>query len=430
MTAVRSRRRRSTWLGLLAAIVALAAAGVLTLAGVDTLADSTAGRDATATVTADPIRRLPFTPTALVGTLDDDGRLTSVAVMALEPSGVGGSIVSIAATARADGGSDSVPVPLAERLASDGPEAFLLDVESLTGLSFDVVELIDERRLAQLIGPLGDLPVDLPTTLVDVSAEEHWPAGDQVLSTAAATRAVTATDPTIADWYLEPARSEIWAAIAARVGAGIGTAVAVSPDVDVPAPTTLDGFLDRLFASTVGHRRVGFQPVDATIEEASADGTGDRGAGVVHDRAEMLMVMSSIAPARIGAPLAAATFRIEADFADEDLDGFNNADVTKVAIDRLLFVQVNIVSVADRLDGPVPDATKILIADATMTEAVHDRYPDIFGELEVTVAEPNELIDGVDIVVTLGRSFLDTLPEDFTAADSVNEESELASSDQ
>mgnify|MGYP002132480666 CR=1 FL=1 len=37
--------------------------------------------------------------------------------------------------------------------------------EALTGVAFDVVELVDEQRFAQIVSPLGDLPVNLPIAL-------------------------------------------------------------------------------------------------------------------------------------------------------------------------------------------------------------------------------------------------------------------------
>ena len=86
MTASRRRRTRSTWLALAVTVAALIAAGILSVAGVRTLADSQAGRRAAGQRVQLPSQRLPFTPTGLVGVLDDTGRLTSLAVLAVEPA--------------------------------------------------------------------------------------------------------------------------------------------------------------------------------------------------------------------------------------------------------------------------------------------------------------------------------------------------------
>src|SRR5690606_30018253 len=101
-------------------------------------------------------QRLPFTWTALVGVVDEDGRLTSVVAMVLDPTGVGGSMVSIAATADSGAGVAAELVPLDAVLAVEGPEAFARQAEVLTGMTFDIVELVDEARLIDLISPLGD----------------------------------------------------------------------------------------------------------------------------------------------------------------------------------------------------------------------------------------------------------------------------------
>jgi hypothetical protein len=427
VTAIRARRTRSTLLALGGAVVGVVAAAGLTIAGLDTLADSTAGRHAEGPSEIAPSQRLPYTSTALVGTVDDDGRLTSVVAIALEPDGTGGSMVAIAATADAQSGTTDELRPLAAVLQVEGGEAFLSAAEGLTGLSFDVVEVVEPRRFAQLVTPLGDLPVRFPIPLRDASSGEQWEVGDAPLAAAAAVRAVTATDPAIADWYLEPGRQAVWEAVAERVGAGIGSAVAVDSDQDLPMPRNLDEYVDRLFAGEVQFRSLSFRPIDdVRVADQLAPGLGDAFGGfdadavVTHDRAELSMVFGAVAPGRVGAPLDAPSFRVVAGFGEPELDalGVNNADVLKQAIDRLLFVQVNIVSVADLPASDVPEVTRIEVADPEVLDAVREGYDELFGPIEVTVADV--AIEGVDIEVTLGRSFLaevEPLPETSVAGD-------------
>lgn len=414
MTASGSRRRRSTFLALAAAVVALIAAVVLSVVGVQTLADSTAGREAGGDEAAVETQRLPYTHTALVGVVDENGRLTSVVALVLDPSGVGGSIVSIAASADAGTGVAAELTPLDAVLAVDGPNAFARQAEVLTGMSFDVVEIVDEQRLTDVITPLGDLAVTLPTALRDASSDEQWDAGETTMTPAAAARALTAVDPSLADWYMEPGRAAIWRSIARRVGAGIGTASPVASDLDVPEPQSLDEFLDRLFAAQVEHRALAVEVLDDELvterlpdEYVSPHGPDAVQAVVAHDRAETLMVLASVAPARIGAPLEAPTFRVVSRFTDEQLEavGLNRADVLKAALDRLLFIGANIVSVVDAGDGAAPDATLMELADVATAPTVEDAYGSIFGDIEVDAVDVP--IEGVDITVTLGNAFLD-----------------------
>jgi hypothetical protein len=223
------------------------------------------------------------------------------------------------------------------------------------------------------------------------------------------------------DAVLEPARLAVWTALAERVGAGIGTALPVAPDVSVPTPADLDSFLNRLYAGPVAARGVLFEPPAADANPRAVD-------VVVPDRAELLLVFGQIAPARVAAPNPSLTFRIETSFTAADLEDIdaNSADVAYGAIRRLLFVQANVVSVVTR-SGEVPEITQAFVADRSRIDVVEDSYPLVFGELEVHPA--TERIAGVDVVVVLGRSYLEkygaepdiSLPTD-TTGDTVADE--------
>src|SRR4051812_34958155 len=225
MSAIRSRRRRGMWMALGATALALVAAIALSIVGIATLADSKAGQLADGAADL-PTQRLPYTPTALVGTIDEDGRLTTVAVLAIEPDGTGGSIVEIAASADANSGNSDVLQPLNAVLQVEGAEAFALDAELLTGITFDVQQLVDRDQFAQMIAPLGDLPVDMPINLYDKSSGEQWPLGQTVMPGAVAARAVTAGDPRIDDWVFQPGRAALWAGGGKSVGARLRSGAA------------------------------------------------------------------------------------------------------------------------------------------------------------------------------------------------------------
>ena len=421
MTAVKRHRTRSTAVAFCAAILGLVAVGFLGVSGVRSLSDSTAGQRADGQSSQRPTQRLPFTATALVGVVDEEERLTSVAVWVLEPTGVGGSIVGVAATADAASGAFDTLSPLAAVFDAGGAEDFLVAAERLTGLSFDVVEVLDQRRFAQIVAPLGDLPVLLPAPVVDASSGETWEAGENTLSSPAAARVITATDPGVADWSFETARAATWSAVADRVGAGIGSVAPVAADDEVPVPATLDQFAERLFGSPVEFRALAFEPIDqarveAQLLERYVGALGPLDVVVVHDRAEMAILFGASAPGRLGAPLDAPVFRVVSPFSDADLEGLglNSSDVLKSAIDGLLFAQVNVVSVADLPDLEVPEVTQVLVADAEVTDAVRTLYAPLFGEIEVVPAKVR--IDGIDVEVTLGYTYLDHLRGDSSAA--------------
>lgn len=420
MTASRARRARSTWIALGLTVVALVLAGALTITGARTLADSKAGRLADGQRAVIPSQRLPFTPTALVGTVDDTGRLTSVVVMVVEPDGTGGSIVELAASADANSGNTKQLLPLSAVLEVDGPDELRGAVETLTSLSFDVVELVDQERFAQIVSPLGDLPVELPITVYDTSTGEQWAAGDDVLPGAEAARVVTATAPEVADHLFEPARAAVWSAVASRVGAGIGSAEPVASDADLPQPSTLAEVLDRLFAGPVHFRSLPIRAIkESRVDEqlapeyADAFGVAATRVVTVHDRSEVLMVMGSIAPGRMGAPLEAPSFRVVSAFGDADLEavGLRDSDVLKRTIDRLLFAKVNIVSVAELPALGVPEHSVFVVADPSLIDGVRDKYEGTFGG-DIDVRAADVLIEGVDIELIIGRDFLDRLATD------------------
>lgn len=423
MTANRARRTRSTWIALGLTVLALVLAGGLTVAGARTLANSRAGRLAEGQRDVLPTQRLPYTPTALVGTIDESGRLTSVVVMSVEPDGTGGSIVELAAAADSNSGNIKSLAPLNAVLAVDGAEALRGAVETLASVSFDVVELIDAGRFAQIVSPLGDLPTTLPIEVYDTSSGERWEPGDAVLPGGEAGRVVTATADGVDDFLFEPARAAVWRAVADRVGAGIGSAEAVASDDDLPQPASLDEVLDRLYAGAVTFRALPLRELKPSriAEQLSPDYAAafpdvEEPAVVVHDRAEVLMVMGAVAPGRMGAPLEAPSFRVVSGFDADQLEpfGFRRADVLKATIDRLVFSKVNVVSVADLPGAETPDHSVFVVADPATIDGVRERYEGTFGE-DMEVRAADVVIEGVDIELIIGRDFLDRMASDAAA---------------
>lgn len=366
MTALASRRRTSTRQAAVAVAVAVALVVGLSVWGAATLASSTIGRAVEPGSTA---LRLPFTATGVLGVVDDDGHLASAVVIVLDPSGVGGSIVSIAPEADvASGRADSV-VTLAEGVATGGESLFALDAESMVGIGIDALLLADVDRLADLLSPVG--PITVGTDDLDVTAAAEILAGPG------------AGDPAA---HLE-ADSAIWAALAAAVGEGVPAlagAIDSAPLAADATPTGMEPLLRRLFAGPVGHRMMPLR----TLVPAS----DDAGAIVAHDWSEMLVVMAQVAPVRVAAPFAASTVRIVAPA---------GVDAAVEAVDRLGLAGLNVVSV-DAAAGTVPSVTRILVGGP---EALDDagEFAAVFGPVETAIAERR--VDGVDVIVELGESF-------------------------
>ena len=422
MTAIRQRRTRATVVGLVAAVVALIMVVGLSIVGLETLADSTAGRQAREDDQPVVAQRLPFTSTALIGVADEDKRLTSLVVVVLESDGTGGSIVQIPVAADPSSGNADTVAPLDAILDVAGPIAFRESVERLTGLSFDLIEIVDQERFTQLITPLGDMDVNLPGAVLDASSDGTWDRGPQLVTAPAAARLVTAVDPSLPAWGYEPVRSAVWEAIADRVGAGIGSASPVPVDSDLPVPSSTDEFLDRLFAGPVQFRALQLRPVDDDEVDERLDppyrdafGSDVTTAVVLLDRAEMLMVFGGIAPARLGAPIDAPIFRVVNGLTDADTAdiGRTPADLTKTVVNVLMFTKTNVGSVVDHAESSAPAVTQVWVSNPMLLDGLAELYEPHFGELEVAVADV--AIEGIDAEIVLGRSFVDRLAADLSA---------------
>jgi len=413
MTASAAKRKRSTWIAFSLSVVALIVTGVLGAFAVTSLADSTVGRDVTRS-RAPSVTRLPWTATALIGVVDEDGRLATSVVAVLQPSGRGGVIVDVSPSADVAGGRSELIRPLATILAVDGPEAWRSAMEQITGLSFDVAEVVDRERFGRLISPLGDLPVVFPFDMLDANSRQMFEAGGETVTTEEAGRAITARNEDGPAWVFDPGRNAVWASIADRVGAGIGSLPdGVQYDVTF-RPPGLDSFVDALFAAPVDFRALSEASVDPVVVQAALPPEYQAVLGewwadsvVAHDRGEVALVFASIAPARRGAPLDGPTARIVSGFSDDDAAsvGMNRSDLMIAAIHAVLATDTNVVSVVDMPGAGVPDHTRVQVGDERDIEVVWSLLGDTFGDMQVVVVD--QPIQGVGMEIFLGRDYLD-----------------------
>lgn len=427
MTALAARRRRSTVIAAVLLVVASVLAVGIAAVGASSIVNSRAGRDAGADRL--PVVRLPETPTGLVVVVDGDGRPTTMAMVVVAPGGVGGSIVPLPVTADStlDLGADRFP--LLETFDLGGIEAFVLEVEVMTALDYDVVEFVTEERLAELIAPLVEIEVDLPLELFDDdSGEPLLTAGRHELTPPEVAAALVARDLSRPDHVQDPARAAIWRGIAVAAGAGSGTVPAVGPDDPIPTVRDLDELVTRLLSGRVGYRSLVARVPDAERNPRGVD-------TVLLDRAEILLVVGQIAPARVAAPNESLTFRIEVSFDEAELAelGLNNADIARDVINRLLFFRANVVSVVTNgdSDDPVPDVSRVTVVELGVDERLDDLWVQLLGDLDVEPAA--FVIPGVDATLRLGRSYLDLRLEELVAGveppGGLVEESELGPTD-
>ncbi len=419
MTALAYRRRRDTWLAVGLIVALLTVAGVLTLVGARTLADSTLGREVVVFDDASTLR-LPHTATAFLGVVGDEGHLTTAAVLVLAPDGTGGSIVSFASVADSAGNQALDVYPLDDAWLEGGEDLLRLDVEALTGVGFDLFEVVSADRLVELMGPLdelGELFIDLDDSVFDPSTDAAWPSGEQGFSVERVLRLLAARNPgAVTDTDLIEVRTKVWNSITEGVGSGLASLEGRFSPGELSAsttPTDLGGFVERLFSDRVTHRAIAHAPVDPERNPREVE-------VVFHDPSEVVMVFAQIAPARVGAPLSGATFRLESVFASDDLTGVvvdgvpvSGADIALLAVDRIRAASGNVLSVSATSSGLAPQVTRVFVADDDQIEIAAQSFALLFGTVEVSLAE--ERIDGVDVQVVLGVSFLDDLDADVAA---------------
>ena len=400
MTASAQLRRRYTQQAAVAVAVSFTLAIILAIVGARTLASSTIGSEVGGDQ-GETVIALPETTTAFIGVVDDDEILQSAALIVLDPSGVGGAVVPFEAAADISAGRADSVMPLRDALDADDATFFALDAESLTGLTFDVVEIVTASELADLLGGAGSVSLKLPPLVVS-GAGGQWLQGRSSVSIEEATELLAVGGD---------APIEFGARLHAAVWKGIVNELSGSADAQ-PAdggvsPRSADEVIAALFAGDVETRSLHLYEVE-----------GSDGALVFYDWAETLLVASHLAPNRVTAPYASAVVRLLVPFTDDDLEGTERtvSDVAVVAVRRLSDVGLNVVSVSTGVNGDVAqaeDVTEVWTGDESLVTEAAASFSELLGE--VVARKGDYVVDGVDVVIILGTSFLSDLDRQLVA---------------
>lgn len=394
MTASAQLRRRYTQQAAVAVGVSFVLAIVLAIVGARTLASSTIGSEAGGDQ-GETVIALPETTTAFIGVVDDDGTLQSAALIVLDPSGVGGAVVPFEAAADISAGRADGVMPLRDALGADDATFFALDAESLTGLTFDVVEIVTASELADLLGGAGAVSLDIPTSVVSASGVQ-WLQGRSSVSIEEATELLAIGSDAPVEFGAQ-LHAAVWNGIVNRLSGSEDA----QPADDAVSPGSADEVIAALFAGDVETRPLNLYEVE-----------GSDGALVFYDWAETLLVASHLAPNRVTAPSASAVVRLLVPFTDDDLEGTGRSvsDVAVVAVRRLSDVGLNVVSVSTGINDDVTQAeelTEVWTGDESSVTEAAASFSELLGE--VVAREGDYVVDGVDVVIILGTSFLSDL---------------------
>ncbi len=414
MSAVARRQRLLDRLMVVATLAAVVTVPLLGYTGVRAVLDSTGGRDARGDNL--PVQTFPATPAAAWVITDDDGELAAVAVLVLDPSRQGGSLVDLPVNADV-GFTPENRKGLHDVFAEEGVEGAMLGVEALTAVSLATGFESGAEELTAVLAPFGNLSVELAAA-VDVPGMST-PLTDGLAVLDPATVAAVVTEPAAASAGGFAGHRQnvnaVWTALAAANGTGSRPAV-----TDPALPVDQAEFLDRFFAGPIGARPIAAGPVDdddattssttsttspaATTDTATdtttVEGTSEPSAPgdelVTLDRADAVYVFASIAPGSMSGPAAGLLFRLEAP------PGYD-AQV-KRTVEVLLFLGGNVVSIAAGIE-PRPDTVFLVPDEVNRDEA--EATNDVFGGF--TFVEPEFRIDGVDVTIVLGTDYLESV---------------------
>ncbi|MGA7758781.1 MAG: hypothetical protein WBL31_16340 [Ilumatobacteraceae bacterium] len=458
MTAIAQRRTRRTIAALTGAIGLVIVAAVLFTVGVVTLSNSQEGE--AVGVDDRPRVALPSTPNALLAVTDDAGQLASVVVMTLLPEGQGGSIVTVPVNADATAGFGLQRRPLNEVFDPDAPDELVVAVEEMLSIGIDLSAVVDPAGLEAILEQFESVQVVLPDAVVDSDAIEGtsatsvvpdnslpddsvpddtvldvpegsvpdgsepggggssndpavdeavgvdgivFTAGPQILGPAELVGVLTAIDESVPAYEQHALDVEVWSAIADLAPLQIPPEPVTTDGEGRPVPpSSVEELASLLFAGEVGVRDLAATPASAGTNPTDAD-------VVVLERSDVMLVFAQISPSLVSTPNTGLKMRIESQFDEGQLattDGLieSNSDLARELIGRLLFLQANVVSVDTTASG-APDLTIVEVADPRLLEESIRASEILFGPSEVRLA--TTVLEGVDIVVTLGTPYLE-----------------------
>lgn len=392
MSAIASRRRRRALTA-----VALGAAGLLALPsglvlGANRLLNESGGDS----VDNRPTTRIPSTPTALLAVVNGRGQVASMAMLAVDPSGRGGSIVSIPVGANAEIPKTGTIHRVADSYtgATDptaGLAALRADVEGLLNVSFSTADDMTATELATVLAPVGERAVTLPSPVMDTTADgtvvEVAPAGAGTLAPDRIAAALAASQDGVAETSRLPNVKELWSAVASAGAASGSTDTTVAAAGDAAEPADIAAYLSALLAGPVQVWQLSATLVTDAVRNPGNVDLYDLDGG------EVIMVMASIAPSAIALVSNSLALMIDTPYDDSSL--------VREAVLRLAYAGANVV-VVRTVATPAEQETRVFFNDPVVRNDL-GQYVTLMGELSYELTD--EVIEGVNARIVLGENF-------------------------
>jgi hypothetical protein len=395
MTAIPARRRRRTIAAVVTSVLAVVALPSGLVLGANSLLNEGGGNNIDDVVSID----IPETPTELIAVVNSRNEVSAIALLAIAPSGKGGTILSIPVGAQADVAVGEPASRIGDSYAAGVIDSLRTDVEGLLNVSVNMADDVTADELAVLLAPVGTQSVALRAPVVDTSPDGKdsivLKSGTADLSSADIAKGLASSQVGAPESMRLGNVKALWSAVA-RVGVettSTDTATTVpnsSEDAEafIEPPTTTEGFFAALFAGKIDvWQFTGTLVNDALRNPSSLDLYS-------LDGGEVLMVMASVAPASL--LLVTDSIAVMVD------TPFNNTRYAKEAVTRLAYLGANVALVRQTTDPPAEKTMVYYNEDLARTEG--ESFTDLLGPLEFM--ETPTVVTGINLRIVLGNDFI------------------------
>jgi hypothetical protein len=367
---------------------------------------------------------IPATPAALLATVNEANQATSLTAFVLDPSGVGGTIVSIPVGTRAESIGQQSPHRIADTFAQAGVEAMLLEAEGALDVTFSVVGAVGRNDLAGVLNVLPQIPVTFETPVVNTDMvlpdpvttttvkpkksqstqttlppqpvavdTEIFPAGEQMLTGDQATSVLYAQKAGEPEIDRLPRIKALWNGVAAAVGTGLASDVAqFDPDlVGIELPNEIGAFMRRVLGGPIQVWQLNALPLTGADNPLGID-------IYALDRFEVLMIMASVAPSSLS--ISNDTLAVQVD------NPFNDANITHAIVERLSYLNVTVALIRNLTKTP-QQKTQIRTTTVIADELKKFNLENVVGP--VTYGDWKDPVQGIGAQIILGQDFVDFL---------------------
>ena len=392
MSALVQRRRRITWTAFAVGFASMLAIPIGSVVAWRAVRDSRAAEE----VVSLPLRTIPSTPTAIFATVDERNVLSALQVLALAPDGAGGTVMILPLNIVVPGQEEGGLKTISQVYSEEGPEGLKLAIENITNSQIDIVSVNDVDDTGDLLARAGTIIADFVTDVTDselnivtVIAD----AGENRFAPIQAAAVLASLDTRQADIQRTPFVRAIWDGIQAAVAAGrLGaTPATVIPDVGAQLPADMMSYMSALFAGPINIWQIDAIAINSLRKNPESLDVYE------YDPGQVISVMASMAPSAMVAVFPTLNIALSSPYPD--------VEVTRNATERLLYMAANVVLVRQVGDAP-PPVTVIRYYDET-DRALSENLSLMLGE--IVFEKATEGVEGVDIQVILGESFLEFL---------------------